>query len=321
MTEVLVLKADLHEKMWGGTALRDLYGFDIPSDHTGEAWVVSGHPNGPTRIQNGRFQGMTLVEVWRQHPELFQNRHGVRPFPLLVKILDAHENLSVQVHPGNAYAAAHAHELGKTESWYILAAEPDAQIYFGHNAQTRAEFSRLVDQRDWADLLRTVPVHAGDFFYVPAGTLHALGAGVVALEIQQSSDTTYRVYDFDRIDQTTGFRRQLDLLDAKAVTQVPFTPVTPTPETVQIGDATRTTLVQAEYFEVQDYHLDGMCTLASIDSYQLGVVVAGKVTIQSSTASYSFTPGMSFVLLDDGRDCTVTGTGEFVLAAPGPAAK
>lgn len=321
MTEILVLQADLHEKMWGGTALRDLYGFDIPSDHTGEDWVASGHPNGPTWIKNGRFKGKTLVEVWRQHPELFQNAHGVRPFPLLVKILDAHENLSVQVHPGNAYAAKHAHELGKTESWYILAAKPDAEIYFGHHAQTRAEFSQMLEQRDWERLLRKVPVKAGDFFYVPAGTLHALGAGVVALEIQQSSDTTYRVYDFDRIDQTTGFHRKLDLLDAKAVTQVPFAPVTPKQTTKQIGGATCTTLVQAEYFNVQDYHLDGACTLAPSDSYQIGVVVSGKVTIKSKRDTYSFTPGMSFILLADGSDCMVTGTGEFVLATPGPAAK
>ena len=108
--------------------------------------------------------------------------------------------------------------------------------------------------------------------------MHALGAGVVALEIQQSSDTTYRVYDFDRIDQTTGFHRKLDLLDAKAVTQVPFAPVTPKQTTKQIGGATCTTLVQAEYFNVQNYHLDGTCTLAPSDSYQIGVVVSGKVT-------------------------------------------
>ncbi|MBM7616836.1 mannose-6-phosphate isomerase [Weissella uvarum] len=318
MAEPLILTADLHEKIWGGTALRDLFGFDIPSDHTGEAWVVSGHPNGPTVVQNGRFAGQNLVDVWQNHPELFGNHPDNQPFPLLVKILDAHTDLSVQVHPADDYAAAHAGELGKTESWYILAATPDAEIYYGHTAQTKAEFDQEVDAADWDQLLQKVPVKAGDFFYVPAGTLHALGAGVVALEIQQSSDTTYRVYDFDRVDQATGIKRRLDLEDAKAVTQVPFVPERPTTHVSQYDDVKQTSLVQADYFNVDDYQLDGSATLHQKTPYSLVTMLEGAMKVTIDGQAYEMKPGMSFVVLADAPDWQVNGTGRFVVGTPGP---
>lgn len=318
MAEPLILKADVHEKMWGGTSLRDLFGFEIPSDHTGEAWVVSGHPNGPTIVENGVYAGQTLVEVWQAHPELFKNADASCPFPLLVKILDAHADLSVQVHPDDTYAAEHANELGKTESWYILDATPDAEIYYGHTAKTQAEFDAMVDAGDWDDLLQTVPAHKGDFFYVPSGTLHALGAGVVALEIQQSSDTTYRVYDFDRVEATTGQKRRLDLEDSKAVTEVPFKPVPTTPKELELGDVTQTTLVESAYFNVNDYALDGHAELTPTAPYSLVTMVSGQMTLTVDDENYHIEKGMSFVLPADVKQYQVVGKGQFVIGTPGP---
>ena len=126
MTEPMFLKPVFQEKIWGGDRLNTVYGYDIPSDHTGECWAISAHKHGPATVINGPYKGMTLDEVWNNHREAFGNAEG-DVFPLLTKILDAKKDLSVQVHPDDAYAEEHEHELGKTECWYILAADEGAQ--------------------------------------------------------------------------------------------------------------------------------------------------------------------------------------------------
>ena len=206
MSEPLFLQSVMQEKIWGGTHLRDVFGYDIPSDHVGEYWgAISAHPNGVSTIKNGRYAGQTLDVLYAEHRELFGNRQEP-VFPLLTKILDANDWLSVQVHPDDAYGLEHEGELGKTECWYIIAAEPGAEIIYGHNAKSKEELRQQIESKDWENLLTKVPVKAGDFFYVPSGTMHAIGAGILVLETQQSSDTTYRVYDFDRKDDQGNLR-------------------------------------------------------------------------------------------------------------------
>ena len=190
MSEPLFLQSVMQEKIWGGTHLRDVFGYDIPSDHVGEYWAISAHPNGVSTIKNGRYAGQTLDVLYAEHRELFGNRQEP-VFPLLTKILDANDWLSVQVHPDDAYGLEHEGELGKTECWYIIAAEPGAEIIYGHNAKSKEELRQQIESKDWENLLTKVPVRAGDFFYVPSGTMHAIGAGIMVLETQQSSDTTY----------------------------------------------------------------------------------------------------------------------------------
>ena len=170
------------------THLRDVFGYDIPSDHVGEYWAISAHPNGVSTIKNGRFAGKTLDILYAEHRELFGNRQEP-VFPLLTKILDANDWLSVQVHPDDAYGLEHEGELGKTECWYIIDAEPGTEIIYGHNAKSKEELRQQIESKDWENLLTKVPVKAGDFFYVPSGTMHAIGAGIMVLETQQSSDT------------------------------------------------------------------------------------------------------------------------------------
>ncbi len=194
----LFLQPALHEKIWGGKKLRDLFGYDIPSETTGECWGISAHPNGPAAIKNGALAGKTLAEAWAEHRELFDNYKG-DDFPLLTKILDAQTDLSVQVHPDDAYAQAKEHvPFGKTECWYIIDCDEGSEIVYGHTAQTREAFRQDVAEKKWDSLLRRVKVKPGDFFYVPSGTIHAICGGCLILETQQSSDTTYRVYDYDR---------------------------------------------------------------------------------------------------------------------------
>jgi mannose-6-phosphate isomerase len=321
MAEALILAPVLHEKIWGGTALRDRFGMTIPSDTTGEAWVVSGHPNGVVTVTNGQYAGRSVADLWQNEPDLFDNKHPEKPFPLLVKILDAHQDLSVQVHPDDRYAGEHAGELGKTESWYVIAAEPGAEIYYGHHATTKGEFDAEVDAGEWGKLLRKIPVQAGDFFYVPAGTLHALGAGVLALETQQSSDVTYRVYDFNRPDAKTGKLRDLHLDDAKAVTTVPFTPETPEPKVSQVGDAKVTQLVAANYFNVYKWELAGEAYFEKSAPYLLGTVIDGKAELTVDGQIYDLPLGASFILPDDVLSWGISGEATLITSTPGPGSR
>lgn len=199
MNEPIFLAPVFQERIWGGRKLQDLFGYDIPNELTGECWAVSAHPNGQSIVKNGAYQGNTLGQLWSSHQELFHSDSPV--FPLLTKILDASDNLSVQVHPDDEYAGKNENgELGKTECWYIVDAEPGAEIIYGHEAQSKEQLVQMMNDAKWDDLLTKIKVKRGDFFYVPSGTIHALGKGIVVLETQQSSDTTYRVYDYDRKD-------------------------------------------------------------------------------------------------------------------------
>ncbi|MDR3191380.1 MAG: mannose-6-phosphate isomerase, class I [Lactobacillaceae bacterium] len=319
MAEPIFLKPVLHEKMWGGTAIREQFGFDLPSETTGEAWIVSGHPNGVSPIETEKYASMTLAQLWQARPDLFDNNDPERPYPLLVKFLDANKDLSVQVHPGDAYAAEHNNgELGKTESWYILAATPDAQIYFGHNAKTKAEFNEMVDNGEWDKLLRKEPVKAGDFYYVPAGTLHALGAGVLAIETQQSSDVTYRVYDFDRPDPETGVLRELHLEDAKNVTTIPFTPAAPEQSVVTMGALKKTTLVAAPYFSVFKVEVNGDAYFTKQAPYTQATVISGSGSITIERKEYPLALGQSFIIPAHAAEWQISGDLTIISSTPGP---
>ncbi len=208
--KLLFLEPVFVEKIWGGRKLETEFGYSIPDGPIGECWAISAHPHGDCRVAEGPYAGLTLSALWRDHRELFGNAPGDR-FPLLVKILDADDALSVQVHPDDAYAAEHEDgSLGKRECWYVLDADEGAHIIVGQHARNRAEFLQMVREGNWENLLNEIPVHTGDFFAVEPGTVHAILAGTLILETQQSSDVTYRVYDFDRVD-ASGKSRDLHI--------------------------------------------------------------------------------------------------------------
>ena len=168
----LFMKPVFQEKIWGGSRLKTVFGYDIPSDKIGEDWAISAHPNGVSMSENGPYKGQTLDQLWANEKALFgQPTEDV--FPLLIKILDAEDDLSVQVHPDDTYGLKHEGELGKTECWYIIDAQPGAEIIYGHNAQTKEELTTMIQEGRWEDLLTRVPVKKGDFFFVPSGTIHA----------------------------------------------------------------------------------------------------------------------------------------------------
>lgn len=312
MKQPLFMQPVLQEKMWGGTKLRDIYGYEIPSDHTGECWAISAHPDGIGKVTNGEYAGMGLDELYQTHPELFGNPSSP-VFPLLTKIIDAADALSVQVHPDDSYGMAHEGELGKTECWYIIDADEGAEIIYGHNALSKESFAEMVQDGKWNDLLRYVPVKRGDFFFVPSGTIHAIGAGITILETQQSSNTTYRVYDFDRVEKN-GQTRELHIQQSIDVTTFPHVDAV---NNFDVND-TVTTFIESEYFNVYKWDIAETFIYKQTAAFTLVSVLQGKGVLEVSGESYAIMKGMHFILPNGITDVTVNGNFEMLVSTPGP---
>jgi mannose-6-phosphate isomerase len=294
MMQPLFLQPVFKERIWGGTTLKD-FGYQLPSDKTGECWGISAHPNGQSEVENGSFKGKTLHTLWIENPELFGNPEE-EVFPLLTKILDANMDLSVQVHPDDEYAKANENgELGKTECWYIIDCKDDADMIFGHNGLTHDELKTEMEKGNWKELLRRVKIKPGDFFYVPSGTIHALCEGTLVLETQQSSDTTYRVYDYDRKDDK-GNLRELHLEKAIDVTAVPHQDSKNVPSIERKGDTEITTYIQADYFSVYKWDIQGSTTFHFADQYLLMSVVSGEGAITHNGERYSLQKGSHLIV-------------------------
>ena len=200
--------------LWGGRKLKEKYGKDSPLDPCAESWELSFHPDGKTLLGDG----MTLQESVTQ-ADLGTNTQDFPFFPVLIKFIDARSNLSVQVHPSDSYALTHENSFGKTEMWYIVEADEGAGIYLGFDRDvTEEEFKNAIRDNTLTDLLRFYPVKAGECYFIPAGTIHAIGAGCLICEIQQNSNLTYRVYDYGRLDKN-GNPRELHVEKALLVTR------------------------------------------------------------------------------------------------------
>ena len=256
---------------WGGDSFRTMYGQDIPDEHTGEALVFSALPGLNSRDASGR----TLTELIGEYGEALLGTDVSEPVPLLVKLIDARQDLSVQVHPDDEYAARVEHKLGKTEGWIILRAEPGARLVYGINPGYGTETLRKLGQRGAAveEALNTVHVHAGDVVYIPAGTVHAIGAGIVLYEIQQSSDVTYRFYDWDRKDEQ-GRGRELHLEKALAVTRPDIMPNLIHPRTMHADKHGRLErMLYSTYFAVDGYR-DCVAMHLPTDRRRFGILTA-----------------------------------------------
>ena len=312
--EPIFLEPVFQERIWGGKKIKDEFHYDIPNDKTGEAWVISAHPHGPSVIRNGELAGKTLADAWENHGDLFNKDEKDNEYPLLVKILDANDDLSVQVHPSDDYARnIEKVPYGKTECWYVLSAEEDAELVLGHHAKTKEEFDKMVDNGEWDQLLRKVKVQVGDFFYVPSGTIHAIGKGIVILEIQQSSDITYRVYDYDRVGDD-GQPRELHLDKAKEVTVIPHEDVH-VEEVVNVyGDLQSRKLVENKYFTVHHWKLDGTTVMKlDVDFLQVSVI-NGNAEIVIEGKKFSVNKGTNFILPYGIDEYKIEGKAEFVVS-------
>lgn len=218
---ILKLKPACKDYLWGGSRLREEYNISSDLDPLAEAWVLSCHPDGPSVVENGPDAGLTLPQYIEKHGRGVLGRNCARfeDFPILVKFIDAKGDLSIQVHPDNAYALEHEGQYGKTEMWYVLEAVPGAFLYYGFKHPiTKEEYKERIENNTLTEVLNAAPVKKGDVFFIPAGTLHAICKGIVIAEIQQNSNVTYRVYDYGRLG-ADGKPRQLHVAQALEVTR------------------------------------------------------------------------------------------------------
>ena len=257
--EILFLDPVCTHNIWGGTRLREDFHYPVEGDDLGECWGISAHPNGDGPLRDCGFRGMKLSELWKKHPEVFGNVDSDR-FPLLIKIIDAKDDLSIQVHPDDDYAKVHENgSLGKTECWYILDCRENATIVIGHNARTKEELSQMIHEGKWSEFIREIPIKKGDFLQIDPGTVHAIKGGTLILETQQNSDITYRVYDYDRLSY--GKPRELHIDKSIDVITVPAKSAADSVKSVaDLPVNTLNELYACKYFHIYKIDVSGKMT-------------------------------------------------------------
>lgn len=291
MQKVLMLEGKFVDKIWGGERLREEFAYDIESDSVGEYWAVSAMEEFPSLIINGELAGEDLIEVYKNSRELFGNPKE-ETFPLLVKIIDAKEDLSIQVHPDDDMGKRLENSLGKTECWYILN-DNESSIIYGLNAKDKDEAVKLINERKWKDVLKEVPAKNGDFFFVPAGTVHAIKKGCLILEIQQASDVTYRLYDYDRKDKDGNLR---DLHIEKSIEAIKLNDIDNKTETSVDGDLRLTKLTDNEFFQVRKYEIKGNKSFNRDSDYLIEAVIDGAGELIVDGETYQIKKGDFFIL-------------------------
>ena len=313
------LIAPLKDYLWGGTRLRDEYGKDTQLTKVAESWELACHKDGMSVIANGAAAGQTLADwLTEEGAEALGTKAAKFPyFPLLIKLIDAHDNLSVQVHPDDDYTLRVEGEYGKTEMWYIVDCEDGAELLYGFQHEiTKEEFRCRIEDNRLLDVVRRVPVKKGDVFFIPAGTLHAIGKGILICEIQQNSNTTYRVYDYGRIG-TDGRPRDLHIEKALEVTHL--APVTQhaasAPPIDIIAGAEVRLLAACDLFTVYHLAVKGACALyAGTDSFQCLTVLDGSLTLHSNREELCVQKGASVFLPAGLGHYELSGDGVLILS-------
>ena len=283
---ILKLKPSGKDYIWGGQRLAREYGKEMKGDILAETWELSCHPDGPSYIANGEYEGKTLQQYIEAEGRqvLGTNCERFEDFPILIKFIDAQDNLSIQVHPDNRYAQEHEGQYGKTEMWFVMDAGKDAFLYYGFKEEiSREEFARRIEEDTLTDVLNKVYVQKGDVLFIEAGTIHAIGKDILVAEIQQNSNVTYRVYDYGRVGKD-GKKRELHIEKALDVTRrVP--PVKDGSHYPHIADC--------DYFTVDKLLLDGT-TMEKMEGCVTGqsfvsILILdgeGKISNQGETVAY-----------------------------------
>jgi mannose-6-phosphate isomerase len=311
----IFLKPVFKERIWGGTALRDTFNYKIPSENTGECWAISAHPHGQSVVDSGEFNGKMLSELWDNHHELF-GYYDSDHFPLLIKVLDANDDLSIQVHPNDTYANEFENDaFGKTECWYIINCDENAEIILGHYAVTKEQFANMIKNEQWNMLLQRIKIKPGDFFYIPSGTLHALCKGTLVLETQQSSDTTYRVYDYHRRDQE-GNLRELYIEKAIKVTTIPHIANRVEPAVSKTKTSTITTFVEGQYFTFYKWDVYSRLEMNQDKHFMLVSVIEGGGMLIVKDERYSIQRGQHFILPYGISNFIIEGVVQLIVSHP-----
>ncbi len=304
---VYKLKPAFKDYIWGGTRLRDDFGKQCDMEKIAESWELSCHKDGESTIDGGEADGLTLSQLIETQGKgiLGSDCEKFEDFPILIKLIDAKDNLSVQVHPDNEYAKRVEGEYGKTEMWYVVDCDEGATLLYGFKKEiSKDEFARRIENNTLLEVTNAVPVKKGDVFFIRAGTLHAIGKGILIAEIQQNSNTTYRIYDYGRVGKD-GKPRELHVEKAKDVTAL--RPAQPYPETPteQKSGYTQKLLSKCEYFTTYALDIDSRAALeADEKSFVSLLVLEGEGSIIAED-SKSFKKGDSFFI--------TAGTGKFAV--------
>lgn len=298
------------ETPWGGNALKEKYGKDTPTGNTGESLEISTLPGFESCVANGPFVGCSLTELFK----LWQGQltgNNERSFPLLLKLLDARQPLSVQVHPGDDYALANEGKPGKSEAWYILDAEPGAKLVCGLDSRGK-NLRDILESGRLESFLRWVDVHPGDVFYIPAGTVHALGSGIQCYEIQQSSDVTYRLWDWGRTGKD-GRPRELHIRQGLSVAKVGTAPEQKARVIKQHAGGTGTLLVDDPHFQL--YALDLRGTYPLPTGRMLFLTAVAACSVSWDNGSQQVAPFTSVLIPAGLQNVTISGRGRVLAAA------
>ncbi len=269
--DMIKLKSVCKDYIWGGTRLKTEFNKFSETEKTAESWELSAHPDGESVVDSGEHKGKTFNEYINacSMDVLGCNCRSFERFPVLIKLIDAADKLSVQVHPSDKYALEHEHEYGKTEMWYVIDCEEGASLYFGVKRPVlKTEFESSIENGTVEELLNRVEVKKGDSFFIEAGTLHAIGAGILICEVQQNSNTTYRVYDYKRKGKD-GKERELHIEKALEVTSL-----TPSENKNQIRISNcAVRLAQCRYFTADVYTVSGECVIPIDENSFVSIVM------------------------------------------------
>ena len=313
----LLLKPAVKDYLWGGTKLKTEYGYQTDCAIAAEAWVLSCHKDGADIVQNGEYAGKTLADVlavWGKDA-LGSRAAAFAYFPLLIKLIDAKQKLSVQVHPDDAYALSHEGEYGKTEMWYVVDCEEGAQLIYGFDREvSKEEFERRIKDNTLTGICNFVPVHKGDVFFIEAGTLHAIGEGILIAEVQQNSNTTYRVSDYGRLG-ADGKPRPLHIEKALEVTkrQKPAIPYGKVGKTVTTAYGTVRDLAACQFFTAKIIDLNGTFSCMEPDSFLSFLILEGNAKVEGETETLSVQKGDS-VFVPAGEKVQISGNAEILFS-------
>ena len=302
------LTAPIKDYLWGGTRLKTDFGKITDKEKAAESWELSTHPDGESIVSGGEFDGMTLSQYIKANggDECIGTRAAEFDFfPILIKLIDAKDNLSIQVHPNDEYAMRVEGEYGKTEMWYIVDCEDDAYLYYGVNRDiTKSDFEERIKNNTLLEILNKVPVKKGDVFFIPSGTIHAICSGILICEVQQNSNTTYRVYDYDRRG-ADGKPRELHIEKAIDVSLL-----TPSPKQAETNS---NILASCKYFTVEKLNDNSDITLNKA-SFRSVTVTDGNATLKLDDVTTSLTKGETVFIPAQDNTATITGDFEAIMA-------
>lgn len=312
---LLKLKPSFKDYIWGGRRLVEEYNKEYDGEILAESWELSCHPDGPSYITNGPDAGLTLQQYIDKYGKevLGRNCRRFQEFPILIKFIDAKDNLSIQVHPDNRYALEHEGQYGKTEVWYVMDCKEGAFLYYGFAKEVdKEEFARRIKDNTLTEVLNAVPVKKGDVLFIEAGTIHAIGKDIVIAEIQQNSNVTYRVYDYGRVGKD-GKPRDLHVEKALDVTNR-----TPMPK----GQNCSPHIADCDYFTVDKLNLDGKTVQrveGSVDgsSFASLLILEGEGRIRNGNTELSFCKGDSLFLTADSGEFEVSGACQALMTTIG----